>query len=685
MAKQPQPKSQSWAAGLSRSRFVTRYAISIGLVLAVVGASHLLTRMTLLDVDKDTELVEVSRQQPLLTQRIVYLTDRISTDPNIQDMRQLNAAISLFEANHLRLKSEPRLPPALKARFHEYGQNSVDPLAERLSELARVVAGSEPPVSPDILGEIRQLASLTLLVPLEEIVTVLQAQIDIKVADLAKMQLSAFSFVVLAILAEVTLILRPAMRAVFFADLRARALRRRIKRLDRMANSRGAEGEALMQELESARSRHPDSGLINRRQMIAEIDWLLNITDGPNNALVSVLTVRVPRLAEVHDIFSIAQTSALVADLGRSLEDLGPEGCIVAQLDGETLALAYYGTTEPHGLCEGIVEKIGQPCSIGEETYRLGATIGWNQAVPQTTEGETLLGDAMVALHEGSRTTQGPHYLYDKVMRANQLARQGLWNDLQAGIERHEFQAFFQPQVRLDGDGLSGLEMLARWRHPERGLMLPDQFLDLAGEAGLIGRIDEIVLTNGLDELARLRAEGWTVPAVSVNLSAKTLRDPGLVDKLLWDLEMRGLEAGDLTVEILETTLMAVATDAGAENVARLKKAGFKIELDDFGVGYASFASLSQLEVQGIKLDRSLIKALPDPGSEAIVRAIIGMARELNLSVTAEGVETPAHMSLLQDLGCDTAQGFGISKPMAADDLVGWLKAFDKGPVAATG
>lgn len=224
--------------------------------------------------------------------------------------------------------------------------------------------------------------------------------------------------------------------------------------------------------------------------------------------------------------------------------------------------------------------------------------------------------------------------------------------------------------------------MLARWPHPRLGVLEPGDFLDLAAEAGVLDRIDTIVRAKGLAALRALRRSGWDAPRMSFNASARTLSNPDLADTLLWEVLGQGLAASDLVIETSEAHLIARNDGIAARNIAALAQAGFGVELDDFGAGHAAMSNLASLAISGVKLSRAMIASLPDTYSEAILKAIIALADDLNLTVVAKGVETPAQFAQLARMGCHMAQGYGVSKPLPLDGLVAFMEGYGNAPVA---
>jgi EAL domain-containing protein (putative c-di-GMP-specific phosphodiesterase class I) len=239
-----------------------------------------------------------------------------------------------------------------------------------------------------------------------------------------------------------------------------------------------------------------------------------------------------------------------------------------------------------------------------------------------------------------------------------------LTDDLHRAVEHDELELHYQPFIDVASGWTTGYEALLRWRHPERGLLGPDRFLDLAEETGLIVEIGEWVL-----RAACARAAGWPVgpggfaPSVSVNVAARQLVEPGLVAVADDALTASGLAADRLWLEVTETALMADVR-AAADTLRALRGLGLHLALDDFGTGYSSLTYLKRFPFESIKIDRTFVEGLGvDPDDTAIVEAVVGLARSLGLASVAEGVETPLQLRALGDAGCDVVQGYLLGRP----------------------
>lgn len=243
-------------------------------------------------------------------------------------------------------------------------------------------------------------------------------------------------------------------------------------------------------------------------------------------------------------------------------------------------------------------------------------------------------------------------------------------------LENGQIRPWYQPQLSTDTGQVSGFEALARWVHPERGLIAPAEFLPTLEKASAMERLSEVMLYNALCALKLWDAAGINVPQVGVNFSPQELRNPNLVKKLEWELDRFDLPASRLSVEILETVIAVSPDDIVVRNISELSKLGCRIDLDDFGTGHASISSIQRFDVQRLKIDRSFVaRADRDPDQQRMIAAILTMAEQLGLATLGEGVETAGEHAMLAQLGCGHVQGFGIARPMSLHRTVDWVRA----------
>ena len=326
-------------------------------------------------------------------------------------------------------------------------------------------------------------------------------------------------------------------------------------------------------------------------------------------------------------------------------------------------------------VAERISEELRVPFYHGERqlfvTASLGIAVGGNGNLAAD-----LLRDADLAMYRAKQSGKARFAVFEESMNVRALERLELEHGLRRALERNEFTVHYQPKVSFATDKIVGFEALARWEHPERGLLFPEQFVPVAEETGLIVPIGEVVL-----EEACRQANEWherqlyDAPAMCVNLSARQFRDPGLAQSVARILDETRLEPRSLFLEVTESTAMwdAQATVAALEELQDL---GVRTILDDFGTGYSSLSYLERFPVEYIKIDQSFVGRLGQyPGAEMLVSAIINLAHTLKLKVIAEGVETEGQFERLRRMDCDLAQGYLFSKPLPAKEATDLLAA----------
>ncbi len=247
---------------------------------------------------------------------------------------------------------------------------------------------------------------------------------------------------------------------------------------------------------------------------------------------------------------------------------------------------------------------------------------------------------------------------------------------LNTALEADQFEPFFQPKVELATGRLCGFEALARWRHPDRGVLSPYAFIDIMESGGLIDKLTEVMLDKASRECVAWHRAGLDI-MVSVNLSPSSLADVSLASHLINRVRLQGLEPRHMILEITETSVMD-HVGAVLENLARLRMHGFNLSIDDYGTGYSSLQQLNRIVASELKIDQSFVtQAAYQESSRIMLQSSLELARKLKLTAIAEGVETRQDWRLLRTYGCDQAQGYFIGKPMAADAVVSWVREWD--------
>jgi EAL domain-containing protein (putative c-di-GMP-specific phosphodiesterase class I) len=295
------------------------------------------------------------------------------------------------------------------------------------------------------------------------------------------------------------------------------------------------------------------------------------------------------------------------------------------------------------------------------------------------TSGEKMVEAAQLALLDASR--HGPAGIRAFSAKTPQyISSQGPSGDeILDALSDGQIVAWFQPQVSSDTGKVTGFEALARWNHPERGIIPPSEFLPTLVSSQRMEALSETMLHHSLKAVRDWDKAGVSVPSVSVNFSTQELRNPSLMERIKWDVDRFDLDPSRLTVEILETVVCNSEDDIISRNIRALNAAGFSIDLDDFGTGHASLANIRRFAVDRVKIDRSFIThADDDPDQQRMIAAIVGMAERLDIETLAEGVETLSEQGILSQLGCTHLQGFSIARPMPFDETIEWLRNHEK-------
>jgi diguanylate cyclase (GGDEF)-like protein/PAS domain S-box-containing protein len=359
-----------------------------------------------------------------------------------------------------------------------------------------------------------------------------------------------------------------------------------------------------------------------------------------------------------------------------------------SRFGGDEFAILLEDTAGPQEVAdtaERILENLQKPLHVEGKDIVVRASLGISVVdAPFTMDADTLMRNADAAMYIAKRDGKGSYRLFEPAMHADVLARLELRTDLQRALTHDELELFYQPVVRLHDASISGVEALVRWRHPERGLLAPDQFIPFAEETELIILIGRWVLREGCRQAKALQDQVPTDPPMSmnINISVNQLHHSDIVADVRDALEESGLDPAHLTLEITETVMMT-DSDLAERRLSELKALGVRIALDDFGTGYSSLSYLARFPVDILKMDRSFLSPGALPLTSGLAAAVIGLGKTFELAVVAEGIETPEQWATLAGLGCDLGQGFHFARPMTASSTVDYLRSHPTVPVGA--
>ena len=416
--------------------------------------------------------------------------------------------------------------------------------------------------------------------------------------------------------------------------------------------------------------RDPLTGLLGRAALIDRAQHALD-RRARYGGVVAVIFLDIDDFRAVNTSLGYRTGDRLLAEVAARLLGTLRSADTVGRTGGDDFAVVLEDladASEAYDVGTRLLEAMVEPFPLGGHQVSVTVSLGITVSTGQE-RAEELMGQAGTALDRARVNGDGRFAVFETGMLAAARNRVALKADLRSAIAERQLTAWYQPIVALADRTTVGVEALARWEHPVRGLIHPDEFIPLAERSDLILAIDAEILRQAARDGARWNGPGRTGPlGLSVNVSARTLEEPGLADMVLAAIDMAGLSPRRLTLEITEHSLIIDSTMARA-TLARLREAGVAVALDDFGVGHSSLAYLERFPVDRLKIDRSFVSRVTDAEGRRLTGAIVAMAATLGLDVVVEGIETRTQLEALIDLGCTSGQGYFLGHPAPAADL----------------
>lgn len=429
-----------------------------------------------------------------------------------------------------------------------------------------------------------------------------------------------------------------------------------------------AEDDLRHQALHDSLTNLPNRTLLNDR-----VDQAILLAQRERQSL-ALLLLDVDGFKEINDTFGHHHGDLLLQQIALRLREALRATDTVARLGGDEFAILLPGASAADAALAAAKVRLALDAPFVVETQPLHtrASVGVALYPLHGVDAPSLLRGAEVAMYVAKRGGKS-YAMYEPEQDTHSRERIALVTDLRRACAERQFALHYQPVVDIRTGRLSHLEALARWTHPERGVVRPDVFIALAEETGLIGAVTECVISMALIQCREWRQRGLLLD-VAVNLSMMNLRDPRIVERILEMLRLYDVPPSSLRLELTETSIMSDQAQT-IEVLNALGAAGVLLSVDDFGTGYSSLAYLKRLPVDEIKIDRSFVMDMTGDETDAvIVRSTISMAHSLGLRVVAEGVETAQAWEMLAQMGCDAAQGYYLSRPVPADELECWLR-----------
>ena len=451
-------------------------------------------------------------------------------------------------------------------------------------------------------------------------------------------------------------------------DIRLQEDLRRAKQVSDVQNTQLEEARLVM---ESAAMHDALTGLPNRRyldRIVADYE-----KRPAGETALTVMHIDLDRFKDINDTLGHAAGDRILRHAASTLAEFVFIGDFLARIGGDEFVIISSPDNSGHDYLElagRLIEAISRPVLHEGHECRVGSSIGIATRTSADARIEQVLVNADIALYEAKRRGRNRVECFTDALRLEVVNTKRTADEILRGLEQNEFIAYFQPQFDAHTLEIVGLEALARWDHPTKGVLAPVAFLSIAESLKVVAQIDAIVLNQALLQQFRLNASGFPIPKVSVNVSAQRLMDETLFERL----ENLSFRPGSLSFELLESISFDGEDSELVHQIERLKALGADIEIDDFGSGHASIVTLLKLTPRRLKIDRQLvIPLLESRAQQKLVASIIEIGRSRGIEIVAEGVETMAHAHVLRDLGCDILQGYALARPMPPGDLLSFI------------
>jgi len=423
-------------------------------------------------------------------------------------------------------------------------------------------------------------------------------------------------------------------------------------------------------------SKDPLTGLPVKDFLLDRIEYSVQ-THKRHGGSVVLMILGLDHFTFVNDALGMAAGDVLLSTAADRIRTCLRESDSAFRLDGDKFGILLTVTAPDDVIivAEKVLSAMRESYHISDQEVIITSSIGIAAYPGDTDDAGHLIQITENSLHHAKQSGRNQYQFYSKDMNGKALNRFNLASRIRKAVKNNEFLVYYQPKVRSDDHTIMGAEALARWNDPELGLILPNDFIPVAEETGLIEDIGGIILDICCKQAKRWLDMGYDPIVYSVNLSPRQFRNSRLVENISAALARTGLPAKYLEMEITESTIM-LDMEGAAKKLTALREIGMGLSIDDFGTGYSSLSYLGNFPLTALKIDKAFVSDVAsNPKMAEITRAIIGLSKGLKIDVVAEGCEIPEHLSFLKDHGCDCIQGFYFSKPVPANEFEAMLRA----------
>lgn len=654
----------------------TGYWLALLIIAAMVMASFILLQQMMAAQQHNDTLLDIVSTQKALSQRIVFLasaTGSASRDKQPALVSALKQATTEFETNYDLLLEQTGADPQSPARsdpksienvlfakpFHlDYfsvglianGERLISSFESQLSGKAAYKGGGER-VNLDA-----SVANATLsgYAALGQRISAFADERSEKLLDLHR---TLFYATIAVIVLVALFIFRPMSKAI-------------LRKTHELIDARNSMAFIAVHD--------GLTGLHNRTFLTDHFETLIKGAHRRRERL-AVIQLDLDRFKQINDTLGHAAGDYVLVVTAQRMRDSCRASDLCARLGGDEFVMILNGaggTEDINMLARRILEQINEPIMFQGTTVLPGASAGIAVYPIDADNAADLLVHADLALYSAKKLGGGSFSFFSEELRRELDYRKQLEHDIRVAISENAFQVYFQPQVSLTNGTISGIEALVRWKHAERGMISPGEFIPVAEKCGFMPEIGRIVFAKAIEQAAEWDRAGIAFGRLAVNVSGTELREPDFDRFLFATLEKAGLAPQKLSLEIVESVILDDEKTGIAAKLRHIRAAGVHLELDDFGTGYASLSHVNPNEIDRLKIDRRFVQNINENGDNTkIVRAITELARGLGISIVAEGAETEAELDSLMAIGCDQVQGYSIAFPMPQDKAREWLLA----------
>lgn len=434
------------------------------------------------------------------------------------------------------------------------------------------------------------------------------------------------------------------------------------------------EAKMVRNRLERMATSDSLTGLSNRALWYDRISQSIAIARRENKQVV-VMLLDLNHFKYINDTLGHPAGDVVLRQASDRLKGVLRDGDTLARLGGDEFAILLPMVDDSKAAAEIVAKKIQacfkEPYMFSDNELYLGVAIGVTSFPENGEDSDTLVRCADMAMYTSKRGNI-PYVMYKAGLDEPYSKQIHLVSNIKKGLRQNEFELHYQPKVDLISGETNGVEALIRWQHPEQGHLLPNEFIPVAEQMGLMKELTEWVMATALQQNRDWRGNGICKP-IAINVSARSFQDHNFVQSVKNALEIADVPPDCLELEITENILMS-NIDFAAKIIRSLSDLGVKVAIDDFGTGYSSLSYLKRLPIDQLKIDKSFVMNMDRDGNDAaIVMSVIDLGHNLGFKVVAEGVERLKPMQMLRSLGCDTAQGYHISRPMPTAEATNWL------------